>query len=355
MTYKRWLIQTGLLAGAALAGIAAMVIIVDPFFQYHAPLAGVPYQIDNQLAQNPGMARNMEYDSVLLGSSMTVNFETDWFYEEMGLRTLKLSYNGAYPADISNIMAQVGKSGQTLRQVFWGVDLASYTGGITETKYPIPDYLYNDSLADDVQYWFNKDVLLDYMIKPVIEREPTKLSSVYSSEESLRGCYSREHVLAGYTIPEKNDAWFPGDLFIEGLEANLQANILPVIEAYPDTQFTIFFPPYSVLYWYEYIQNNQMDAVMYEYQYFMEKLLVYDNVSLYFFPGMEEIVCDLDLYADTGHYNQSINRYMMECFVSGEHRITRENYLEELQRMRSMTDAYDYDALFADGSGREDM
>ena len=39
---------------------------------------------------------------------------------------------------------------------------------------------------------------------------------------------------------------------------------------------------------------------------------------------------------------------MTECFVSGEHRITRENYEEELRKMKSMIDAYDYDALFGE-------
>ena len=49
------------------------------FFHYHRPLAGFPYLVDNQLSQNPGMAAHMDYDSVILGSSMTVNFNTDWF------------------------------------------------------------------------------------------------------------------------------------------------------------------------------------------------------------------------------------------------------------------------------------
>ncbi len=348
MTYKRWLMQTCILMACGLVLIGILVITVDPFFHYHAPLEGFPYQIDNQLSQNPGMARHMDYDSVLLGSSMTVNFETDWFAREMGLQTLKLSYNGAYPRDIGNIMEQADARGTVLRHVFLGVDLASYTGGIEETKYPLPEYLYNDCLLDDVQYWYNKGVLLDYILKPLIEREPTNLSSVYASEETLQGCYSREYVLSHYTVPEKNDAWFPEDMFIEGLDANLEATILPLIESHPDTRFTIFFPPYSILYWYEYMQNNQMDAVMYEYQYFMEKLLVYDNVELFFFPGHEEIVCNLDLYADTGHYNRSVNRYMTECFVDKTHRLSRDNYLEELQRMKSMIEAYDYDALFTE-------
>jgi len=339
--------MTLILMLAGITAIAALVIAVDPFFHYHGPVSGFPYQIDNQLSQNPGMAEHMEYDSIMLGSSMTVNFETDWFEEEMGLHMLKLSYNGAYPKDISNIMEKVDAGGGEVRHVFLGVDLASYTGGIDETKYPLPEYLYNETILDDVNYWYNKGVLLDYILKPVVEREPTDLSHVYSSEESLQGCYSREYVLANYTVPEKNDAFFPEDMFVEGLEANLEVNILPVIESHPDTRFTIFFPPYSILYWYEYIQNNQMDAVMYEYRYFMEKLLAYDNVELFFFPGIEEIVCDLDLYADTGHYNQSINRYMTECFADGRHRLTGDNYEEELRKMKRMIDGYDYDALLA--------
>ncbi len=350
MTYAGWLKMTGLLITAGLAGIAALVVWVDPFFHYHRPLDGFPYQIDNQLSQNPGMAKHMEYDSIMLGSSMTVNFETDWFAEKMGLQMIKLSYNGAYPRDIRNMIERADESGQELKHVFIGVDLASYTGGTEETKYPLPEYLYNDSLADDVNYWYNKDVLLDYIVKPVIERQPTDLSAVYSSEEQLQGCYSREYVLSHYTAPEKNDAYFPDDMFIDGLEANLQANILPMLESHPDTTFTIFFPPYSILYWYEYVRNNQMDAVMYEYEYFMEKLLAYDNVELFFFPAEEEIVCDLDFYADAGHYNQSVNRFMTHCFADGRnyYRLSRDNYKEELQKMKRMIDGYDYDALLGE-------
>ena len=81
LTNRKWI---GILAGVlavCMAAIIGIVAYVDPFFQYHEPLQGFPYLIDNQINQNPGMARNMEYDSILLGSSMTVNFEADWFKE----------------------------------------------------------------------------------------------------------------------------------------------------------------------------------------------------------------------------------------------------------------------------------
>ena len=118
MTSAKWLKLTALWVVAGLLGIGGLVIVVDPFFHYHGPIAGFPYQIDNQTSQNPGMARHFQYDSVMLGSSMTVNFESKWFAEEMGLDMVKLCYNGAYPRDIYNIMEKVDTGKQPLKQVF---------------------------------------------------------------------------------------------------------------------------------------------------------------------------------------------------------------------------------------------
>ena len=83
---------------------ALMIFLADPFFHYHAPVAGFPYIIDNELAQNPGMAQRMDYDSLITGSSMTMSFHTDDLKELLGLDTIKLPYPGAYPADISTIL-----------------------------------------------------------------------------------------------------------------------------------------------------------------------------------------------------------------------------------------------------------
>ena len=121
----------------------ALVVYVDPFFHYHKPLKNFNYVVDNQLTQNPGMAEHLEYDSVILGSSMTVNFETDWFEELMGLKTAKLSYSGAFPKDQSNIMKLIFDSRwngekREVKRVFLGVDVITYTGDVEQTKYPIP-------------------------------------------------------------------------------------------------------------------------------------------------------------------------------------------------------------------------
>lgn len=123
---KKWMISTLVTICILFVLVAALVIYVDPFFQYHAPLEDFPYLVDNQLSQNPGMAKHMEYDSVILGSSMTVNFNTDWFEELMGLDTIKLNYSGAYPKDQANIMDIIFDSGHQVDAVFLGVDVMTY-------------------------------------------------------------------------------------------------------------------------------------------------------------------------------------------------------------------------------------
>ena len=76
---RKYRVFLGVLAGVIVTGliaVAALVIMIDPFFQYHGPVETFSYVIDNQLSQNPGLAKNTEYNAVLLGSSVTVNFNS---------------------------------------------------------------------------------------------------------------------------------------------------------------------------------------------------------------------------------------------------------------------------------------
>lgn len=341
---------------AAALLVTALVVWVDPFFHYHGPLENFPYLIDNQLSQNPGMAAHMEYDSVILGSSMTVNFQTTWFKELMGLNTMKLSYSGAYPREQAKIMEIIFKSknnqGQRrLAKVFLGVDVITYTGGVNETKYPMPEYLYDDNYLNDIQYVLNKDVLLNYILRPMADPEPTDLSNVYASwwtEEY----YSEEWVLHNYSSPEQVAFETPPDAYLEAVEKNLAANICPYIENNPETEFVIFFPPYSILFWNDVLRENHLEATIEEYRYIANRLNEYDNVEVYFFPDREEIVCDLNNYADYSHYHPRFNRYMTECFAKGECLVAKEGQQGDgiddyLARMRELALTFDYEKLLA--------
>lgn len=345
--FKKWLITTTATILILFLLTAALVIYVDPFFQYHAPLENFPYLVDNQLSQNPGMAKNMEYDSVILGSSMTVNFNTHWFEELMGLHTIKLNYSGAYPKDQANIMELIFDSANQVDAVFLGVDVMTYTGGVEETKYPIPEYLYDDNYLNDVQYIYNKDVVLNYILRPLADPDKTDLATVYQSWWTDE-YYNIQWVMHNYEPSETVEYVTPPKAYIESVGKNLQANICPYIEQNPDTAFYIFFPPYSILYWNDVIQENHLEATMEEYAYIADRMLAYDNVRVFFFPNQEWIVTDLNNYADYTHYHRDINRYMTECFADGTCEVTNEEEMKgALLKMRAVIEEFDFEELFS--------
>lgn len=345
--FKKWFWTSLVTVFLMLAVIMGMVIYIDPFFQYHAPLEKFPYLVDNQLNQNPGMAKNMEYDSVILGSSMTVNFNTNWFEELMNLQTIKLNYSGAYPKDQSNIMEIIFESDNQVDAVFLGVDVMTYTGGVDETKYPIPEYLYDDNYINDVQYIFNKDVVLNYILRPIADPEKTDLATVYASWWTDE-YYNKQWVMHNYVQPEKIAQETPKDAYQESVKTNLDVNICPYIEANPDTTFYIFFPPYSILYWNDVICENHLEATMAEYEYIADRMLEYENVRVFFFPNQEWVVTDLNNYADYSHYHSDINYYMTQCFADGSCEIKTEEEMDEaLEQMRQVIKRFDFEELFS--------
>ena len=326
---------------------AGVIIYIDPFFHYHAPLEKFPYIVDDQVDMNPGLARHLDYDAVILGSSMVVNFNTDVFNEKTGLNTVKLPYNGAYPKDQSNIMEIIFDAKKDgIKNVFLGIDEMNYSGDINETKFPITGYLYDKNIFNDVKYVFNKDIMLDYCVKPLFDRsDSTAWNMIYPfwwQDEH----YQKALVLMYYEEAPKEKSNASADEFIEAIEKNLSVNIIPYIEAHPETTFTIFYPPYSILYWNDVCNRGELDIVMEKYRYMSKRLLAYENVELYFFQNRKDIICNLNNYADYTHYSPEICNYMAQCFASGECRVTEQNLEEDIELLYELTKDYDYPAIW---------
>lgn len=348
--YKSCICLFFLLFAAAVISAALLVAVVDPFFQYHTPLTGVYYTIDNQLNQNPGIAKNFEYDSVILGSSMTVNFDTELFAETMGLNTVKLSYNAAYPKDNDNILQLVQDSPNEVKEVFLGIDIYTYKSMPGITAYGIPEYLYDDSLLNDVSYLLNKDVLLDYILTPQIKRESTPLNEIYWFWQNVP-C-GKDKVAASYQPPASFAEMLPRDAYRSNIEQSMRAYILPYVESMSDTRFTVFFPPYSVLYWYTRYADGNLEAELAGERQIMELLLSYPNVRVYYFQNQYDFITDLNNYSDYTHYTHEMNDQMTRWFAQEDcpYEVTSENYSEILDGMEKWLSECDFVSYLPDGS-----
>ncbi len=322
--------------------VGMIIAIVDPFFVYHAPLKRGYYIIDNQLEQNPGIAKHFEYDSIMLGSSMTTNFDTDMFDELLGSDMIKLSYNAAHPHDISKIMQVITEEEKALNYVFLCIDIKDYMYEPGTLSYPYPEHLYDNNVFNDLEYLLNKDVLLDYVVIPYLKKTKIKENEIYWHWQNM--IYGREWVLGNYSVPEQS--YLPCTQYtIENLQENLESYIIPYIEATPDTKWIVFFPPYSMLYWNNSLAANEVDIKLDGMEFITDYLMAYDNVEVFYFQDCEEWICDLNNYTDTTHYSKEVTDAMTVRLCTGEGCVTKDDYQERLKKFGRFVKNYDYEAL----------
>ena len=347
-----------LLAGLLVFG--GFVVVTDPFYQYHGPWFGLPVTLDNAVYQTAGAARNLPYDSAIVGTSMTENFHTGWFDRELGWKTMKLSYSGARTDDLKAIFQQVFTKER--RNIFMDINAYQLTCDSTTAYVSRPGYLYDKNPFNNYRYVFNHDVFvlgLDRILKAV-EGAEDNVDEAYTWEEeelfgreiALNACRdTKEELMRSWEAREGGElvAVQAQDTRQEKLRVcreNLE-NILPFIEGHEDTEFVIEIPPYSMLYWEQEVLKGELEDTVEIYRYAIETLLSYENVKIYYFQDEEELITNLENYRDPSHHRPEYNRYIFECIRDGRNLLTRENYEGHLTHMYELARDFDYETLWA--------
>lgn len=350
MKYRRYLKILLASLFACMALWAVTVALADPFFHYHKPWFGMQPVITDNRYQNPGMARHFDYDSIIVGSSMTENFRASWFDEAFGCQTLKLSYEAGRTQNYAYIM-ETAFATHPLRYVFFGLDIDPLLDEFGKDYFTVPEYLYDDNPCNDVKYLFNKTIFFSDVIPTVVKNirgavEPLDEAYTWDDEHT----FSRAETLASYWDPPLAESELPADAYLENYTRNLGENILPQVAAHPETTFYIYFPPYSILFWHYRLSVGDIDAVMQLLDYTAASLLAYDNVRLYSFLGAADIITDLDNYKDYTHHTAEINRLVLDAMAADDaaYRLTPDNYRQRFRELEELARGYDYDALLAE-------
>lgn len=334
-----------------LLAVVCFIVLTDPFYHYHGPWLGMKTYLYEAVYQAPGAARNMEYDSAIVGTSMTENFETAWFEDELGWNTVKLSYSGARPTDLAAILERAFSGKNEIKNVFMDINGYQLTVHPETAFVERPEYLYDENPFNDVAYVLNKDVLFTAagsVVANLLGREDNASSAYSWGEEAVFGKEvvfdelraGREEAKSG-EIPERNT-----EEMLDWCRANL-LTIGGQISEHPDTTFYIFYPPYSILYWEELIYRGSFEGMAQVYEMSMEYFLQFPNVKLYFFMDETELITDLDSYLDACHHTPEINRFVFESVKTGNNEITKENYKTCLHDFLTYAREFDYDEIWA--------
>lgn len=335
--------------------IGGFIFIIDPFYHYHAPIAVTATYMNNQVYQTPGAALHFTYDSAIVGTSMTENFRASWF-EEMDLHTLKLSYSGAHSLDIRAVLDKVFESGNEIKYIFMDINDYQLTTEPSQRFAEPPDYLYEDTWWKDSEYLWNNDVFwmsVGRVAENATGNQP-ELDDAYiwddpelfSAERVKESCRENIESLLQQQENGSIEAWDKEET-LKWCAGNLE-NIIPVIEAHPETEFIIFYPPYSILYWEEPVLRGQLEGMLEIYRYSIEKLMRCDNVRVFYFQDEEEIITNLDNYRDVCHHTPQINRYIFDCIKNGENEITLENIEEHFLNTYRIASEYQYNEIWTD-------
>ena len=299
-----------------LAAIALIVICIDPFFHYHEPWFGLKAVLTDKEYQCVGSLRNFNYDSLIVGSSVTENNNNAWFDETFGGKTIKAvrSYGGT--ADLCWLL-DVAHEDHELKNVYYNIDPAALSSEATTTfeDTGCPMYLYDNNPFNDIEYLFNKDVLFE-KIPYMIARSASGYDEGQSYNWWQTKTFSEDSVLEHYERPSDTVAPLEEKTYEYNLKGNI-ALLTKEVSAHPETDYYFFFPPYSVLWWDNTIRCGELNTVLYDESQCMKALLEYDNVRVYNFMAREDITTDLNNYMDTLHFTPEINHSIVGWLSDG--------------------------------------
>ncbi len=341
--YKKYL--TGMLAGllSLLLLSGALVAVIDPSFHYHMPFEPVKAVYLNERYQNAGLARNLDYDTVIIGSSVTANFRPSQFNALFDAQTVKLTFPGGCLSDFQTAL-NLCFSRNDVKRVFWSLDPNLLMSPYDKEPTPLPQYLYNENPFDDVKYLFNKDVLLE-------QCGESMLATLRGTGETLDDAFtwdtkyefSHEHSLWSYVRPDWNETPEPADAYDAIIDRNLKC-VLDFVKAHPNTEFYLFTPPYSMLYWDRVFRDGTYAAVMALYDRLLTELPPYENIHYYCF-AIDEVTIPLGNYTDEVHFSGEISRYLAE-YMAQNPGVTEEIRPAMHAFFRNLAENYDFDSMF---------
>lgn len=351
MDSKNWVKLVLGVCFSILCIIAALVIIVDPYFHFHAPFDGISYIMEEEVYMNDGIVKNFDYDTVITGTSTSSPFSVALTNELFDVKAVKVSFSGEGFKRVGDNLRTAIAYQPNLKTVFWGIDTIWFSTDENWTAHgSYPEYLYDDDLLNDANYLFNGDVLL-YKVFPQISRtlkgEPAKSFEDYKHYDEP----GRENALEIYERPEREEKEIEEaetrELF-DNLERNFEENVCSIIEENPDITFYAFFPPYSICWWDQYHQYGWgvVERRIAMEKYAIEKLISYENVHMFSFTTNFEMICDLDNYNDNVHYAEGTASRCLRWMKEGAYELTEDNYESYIQEVTDFMRDYDYDAIF---------
>lgn len=318
--------------------VSGIVFIFDPFYHYHKPWFGMKAVLNDKEYQCIGTLRNFDYDALIVGSSVIENNDNSWYDKAYSCHSIKAVRSYGATADLCYLMDAAFEN-HTLKQVFFNIDPSSLSADPVTTykSTGCPMYLYDKNPFNDIYYLLNKDVLFKEIPYEIVSSLQSDYNENLSYNWAKWKTFDKASALGLYFRPATTSPMLDENIYNNNLTANI-ALLEKEVASHPETQFHFFFPAYSMLWWDGIYRTGERDAYIHCEKECVKALLSYDNVEIFCFQNVPDIVTNLDNYLDSIHFSPEINEWMLDQMVAGNYRLTYENYEDVLDDMSSFSD-----------------
>jgi hypothetical protein len=121
-----------------------------------------------------------------------------------------------------------------------------------------------------------------------------------------------------------------------------ERDAIGLIEKYPDVEFDIYFPPYSIL---QFVTMRDFSPATLQIVYkanstMLRRLSQFPNVKVYDFREAKEITHDLGNYSDIIHHSPAIDLKVLALIAADKYRVDRAAPEASLERLKRQIEAY---------------
>ncbi len=133
---------------------------------------------------------------------------------------------------------------------------------------------------------------------------------------------------------------------VEEEKQYIEKYFLRFVKEHPETKFYVVFPPYYRFY---YARDLVKDGKYFMHQkitrFMVDAAKKYDNLYIYGFEDLA-FLDDISNYMDITHYHSRFNQFMLEAMSKNEHRLTEQNVNAYIAKCEQLTRNFDIQKLY---------
>ena len=290
---------------------------------------------------NSIIAKNFDYDAVILGSSMSQGFKCSEFDKVFNCESIKMTMPGANFKEISFI-AEYAMKYRDIKIAMLDSSVYFFRQKITLEQIPKEHYkeknhftMLKKSLAitDFVQ-------AIDFFIKFIKGKvKYTTRDELYDWNLSNK---CGEKYFAKALLYKNTTYSFFDNNALNNVNENLNKVLIPLFTRHKDKKFILFFPPYSIMFY------RSVDPTLYVKlkSQIIDNLLTMNNIMIYDFETAFNITQNFNNYKDVTHYSGRINSWILSEISKGNYLLTKQNKEHQLKLLHDKLSSYDYNKTY---------